>query len=421
MSILDFFKKDNAEQTNSRPLYTPEHITSLQSDEIFVFGSNLGGHHGGGAARVALNKFGATYGQGIGLQGQSYAIPTMQGGVETIKPYVDDFVGFAKQNQHLFFYVTRIGCGIAGFQDEEIAPLFADSLRLNNVCLPKSFVDILQKLGVPDSFKNREYGQVRTLADIAKFLNEKNNYTDLSSLLADFKKVLDKYIERGTISRDTHELVVSVLKNDKTIRLENDSQLYSLLTNAKNFEDKLEEIYYRRSITKLIRIIEYFNRRRRYQSSDEVIADLTILMNEKYKVLNDSYHYPLFFFQRGLEKFWNEITIDGVMDNNLLDKLMFEQHDEKVKKYGLNKVIEMDFQDDGPCHPEVFFPKKIGTAAVYVGDSCSATTIGSCTANPTTIYQNYIKSCGEGKGPRREPYYYEEELLRIVEDKRPRC
>jgi hypothetical protein len=100
---------------------------------------------------------------------------------------------------------------------------------------------------------------------------------------------------------------------------------------------------------------------------------------------------------------------------------MFEQHDEKVKKYGLSKVIEMDFQDDGPCHPEVFFPKKIGTAAVYVGDSRGATTIGRCTANPTTIYQNYIKSCGEGTGPNRDPYYYEKELLRIVEEKRPRC
>jgi hypothetical protein len=125
------------------PKYTPEHINSLSPDEVFVFGSNLAGHHGGGAAWVALNKFGAIYGQGVGLQGQSYAIPTMHGGVETIKPYVDEFIEFTKVHPDKFFYVTRIGCGIAGFQDKDIAPLFKAALNLNNVCLPKSFVQIL--------------------------------------------------------------------------------------------------------------------------------------------------------------------------------------------------------------------------------------------------------------------------------------
>ena len=75
---------------------TPEFITELQPNEIFVFGSNLAGMHGAGAAHVACKKFGAKMGQGVGLQGQSYAIPTMQGGVETIRPYVDEFIKFAK-------------------------------------------------------------------------------------------------------------------------------------------------------------------------------------------------------------------------------------------------------------------------------------------------------------------------------------
>jgi len=124
--------------------FTPERITSLAENEIFVFGSNLAGSHGGGAARLAYNRFGAVWGQGVGLQGQSYAIPTMEGGVETIKPYVDEFVGFAKENTHLTFLVTRIGCGIAGFCDEEIAPLFKDALSLDNVVLPKEFVECLE-------------------------------------------------------------------------------------------------------------------------------------------------------------------------------------------------------------------------------------------------------------------------------------
>ncbi len=125
--------------------YTPENITKLGEDEIFVFGSNLAGQHGGGAARVAYEKFGAVWGQGVGLQGQSYAIPTMQGGVETIKPYVDDFIALAREWDQTTFLVTRIGCGIAGFTDEEIAPLFAEAMNLYNVVLPKSFVDILEK------------------------------------------------------------------------------------------------------------------------------------------------------------------------------------------------------------------------------------------------------------------------------------
>ena len=122
-----------------RPACTPDMITELRPDEIFVFGSNLAGMHGGGAAYAAWRKFGAIMGQGVGLQGQSYGIPTMQGGVETIKPYVDEFITFAKGHPELFFFVTRIGCGIAGFRDEEIAPLFAAAKGVPNICLPESF------------------------------------------------------------------------------------------------------------------------------------------------------------------------------------------------------------------------------------------------------------------------------------------
>ena len=115
---------------------TPEFITELQPNEIFVFGSNLKGMHGGGAAYIAYRKFGAIMGQGVGLQGQSYGIPTMQGGVETIRPYVDEFIEFAKEHPTLTFLVTRIGCGIAGFTDEEISPLFEKAHDIENIVLP---------------------------------------------------------------------------------------------------------------------------------------------------------------------------------------------------------------------------------------------------------------------------------------------
>ena len=125
--------------------YTPDHITHLEPDEIFVFGSNLQGMHAGGAARIAYNKFGARWGQGVGIQGHSYAIPTMQGGVETIKPYVDEFIKLAREWDQNTFYVTRIGCGIAGFTDRQIAPLFDEAYDLYNVRLPESFAKIIER------------------------------------------------------------------------------------------------------------------------------------------------------------------------------------------------------------------------------------------------------------------------------------
>lgn len=126
---------------------SPQWIETLGENEVFVFGSNLQGIHAGGAAAVAHRKFGATWGQGVGLQGQAYAIPTMQGGVTTIKPYIDEFLAFAKAHSELRFLVTEIGCGIAGFKVEEIAPLFrAIENDIENVYLPESFYQILNRL-----------------------------------------------------------------------------------------------------------------------------------------------------------------------------------------------------------------------------------------------------------------------------------
>ena len=131
--------KNRTEQPN----IASSKIDVLEIDEIFVFGSNLAGHHKGGAARAANMKFGAEWGVGVGLTGHAYAIPTMQGGVGTIKPYVDEFIEFAKAHSELKFLVTRIGCGIAGFKDEQIAPLFQKALSVFNIYLPKEFYEII--------------------------------------------------------------------------------------------------------------------------------------------------------------------------------------------------------------------------------------------------------------------------------------
>ena len=118
---------------------TPERITELGENEVFVFGSNLAGAHGGGAALLAYRKFGAIWGQGVGLQGQSYGIPTMHGGVDAIKPYVDEFIEFAKTRPDLTFLVTRVGCGIAGFTNEEMSPLFVKAHEVENIVLPSGW------------------------------------------------------------------------------------------------------------------------------------------------------------------------------------------------------------------------------------------------------------------------------------------
>jgi hypothetical protein len=99
---------------------------------IFVFGSNLAGRHGAGAALCAIKEHGAKYGQGIGRQGNSYAIPTKDENIRTlplvnIQKYVEEFIAYAKEHNNEIFYVTRIGCGLAGYSDTDIAPMFINA------------------------------------------------------------------------------------------------------------------------------------------------------------------------------------------------------------------------------------------------------------------------------------------------------
>ena len=125
--------------------YTPEFITELKPNEIFVFGSNINGFHGGGAARIANMKFGAEWGVGEGITGQCYALPTMEGGVDYVAGKVRNFIECAKQHPEQKFFVTRVGCGIAGFLDSEIGPLFKDAIPMENVILPREFVEEIEK------------------------------------------------------------------------------------------------------------------------------------------------------------------------------------------------------------------------------------------------------------------------------------
>lgn len=130
------------EQTSMEPAESVE----VNPPIIFVFGSNLAGRHGKGAALDAVRLYGAIYGMPVGRQGQSYAIPTKDKQlnplpIHKIKGYVDSFLEYARQHPELVFSVTRIGCGLAGYKNEDIAPLFKD--RLRNVILHQDWRFIL--------------------------------------------------------------------------------------------------------------------------------------------------------------------------------------------------------------------------------------------------------------------------------------
>lgn len=123
---------------------TPDNITKITDNEVFVFGSNESGRHGKGAAKTALG-WGAVWGQAEGLQGKTYGIPTKDSSirrtlrVDEIKPYVERFIEFAKENPDKTFYVTEIGCGLAGHKQKDIAPLFKGAVDVDNIYLPSKF------------------------------------------------------------------------------------------------------------------------------------------------------------------------------------------------------------------------------------------------------------------------------------------
>ena len=134
---------------------TPNRITSLKENEIFVFGSNEGGEHNIGSAKTAYEYWGAVYGEGKGLRGRTYAIPTKKKRkykgnrasltISQIKENVMKFIDFTKKNPELTFMVTKIGCGRAQFSVEEISVLFKEAVSLSNIYLPIEFWEHLKK------------------------------------------------------------------------------------------------------------------------------------------------------------------------------------------------------------------------------------------------------------------------------------
>lgn len=362
-----------------RPEYTPDAIDSLKSDEVFVFGSNLHGHHGGGAARAARKKFGAIWGQGVGLQGQSYAIPTMQGGVETIKPYVDQFIDFAREHTELFFYVTRIGCGIAGFKDSDIAPLFKDAMDVHNICLPESFIKENNSSispTVPQELLTMMYGQVRTLVDLLKELNKQEPVKDSDDARNRLIGITERNVRYGDefafMAMRTVWCIMSRYEQEGSkVDIEQLEKDMLSFHDGNQFlkENGIEQIFYNYSVRKMIKYIQFLNEFRRYSNYEAIREDLRSIP-VSHCSSNDPQYY--FSFYKGtiwrvweiLLDEWENVTKDGILDNELLEQIAFGRFDNMVKEHGLKETIRLAYGDVG-CHPDIQAPMRRREGTVW--------------------------------------------------------
>lgn len=188
---------------------TPENLnrSSLPANGIFVFGSNELGHHGSGAAYTAREEFGAKVGLGFGFSGSSFAIPTKDWNIATlpldiIEQYVNRTIAFIKTKPMFDFYITKIGCGLAGYTVEQIAPMFAEVIDLENVYLPSEFrvcLNKVSKIRVLYSVQNAD-----TLVVDRDWFIEGNTFTHNGIVYT---------VQRDYIKRSDSEVLITLDKN----------------------------------------------------------------------------------------------------------------------------------------------------------------------------------------------------------------
>lgn len=213
--------------------YTPDFIQELKENEVFVFGSNLEGQHAGGAARTASRNFGAIWGIGEGTQGQCYAIPTMQIGLGEIGKAVARFVDYARNNPEKSFLVTRIGCGIAGYTPEDIAPLFRCALGVENIVIPKEFADILE----PSKPREKYYQDLIKGCIVGGAAGDALGYAVEFMRLDD---IIDEYGQAGITKFRIREGDVALISDDTQMSLYTANGMLNAL--GKSREEMLESV-----------------------------------------------------------------------------------------------------------------------------------------------------------------------------------
>jgi hypothetical protein len=183
---------------------SPDFITELSQCEIFVFGSNIEGQHNGIAGRTAVERYGAIWGVGSGPMGRSYAIPTMHGNLQAIKPYVEQFIEYATAHRMKRFLLTRIGCGGGGFTDRQIAPLFSAALNIPNINIPKEWLPYMVPL---DCAQEQEQAPDVISDSTFQLLCYLHRYKIGAGIQTDIPKVRVRYV------RDKNEFGYTTLDN----------------------------------------------------------------------------------------------------------------------------------------------------------------------------------------------------------------
>ncbi len=367
--------------------YTPEKISQLEPDEVFVFGSDLQGLHVGGAAHAAVLRFGAVIGKGVGMQGQSYAIPTVQGQsyatptmlkpVDTIRPYVDDFIEYARQHKERLFLVTRIGCGKAGFKDEEIAPLFARAMGDNNIVLPKTFVRIIRRTRplAPRYLVTKIHGRTATLVDMLIEMNKLHHFTSADEAL----KCLDE--DMKFLRKDGDEVAFTCSMRSLCAFARHcfrNGRLDIVMLQEylkKDFYKGVDKVYMEYVAEKTVKLVEMLNEFRHYTNAEDVVDDFyaaTGGANPCGAQVEDYYFDTVgggvrMKFGDYLRNCWKEFAPHGVLDNRLFRNFMLERHQRGLEKYGLDAVIRRNYESSGaPCYPEKAEPVRGGAGPMYV-------------------------------------------------------
>lgn len=261
------------------------------------------------------------------------------------------------------------------------------------------------------------FGMTRTFADILLTLNEERKYTSPDQALSDLGEYVTRFRERGdNVAFLSVRTLQEVLYENPEIFGDgalNTDRLRELVFQEKYIHPKIEWAYVLYCKEKLMNLVLYLNDFRRYTRPEELRQDLfentDVLQFSACAPITGFYYfvmsgatgmnYPVQFFVRAIRNLWSEITTDGILDADKMRRLMFGNHDESVKKFGLEVTIQRDYIEDSPCHPEVFVPKIMGTAPIYVKDDKTG---------------RYMRSCGEGKGPNSIPDWLEFQIAKQI-------
>lgn len=249
-----------------------------------------------------------------------------------------------------------------------------------------------------------DYGQTRTLADILIGLDKVHHFSNSKDAI----KAVEDYVKgqnHYSISSRAFYVIAETLSSISFRGGKLDESTITRLFDLPHFEKEWENAMYKYGFAKLIKLICYCNEFRRYKCPKDILDDLRLLRSWDYSRRQNyftvqSWNYPMFFFRNCIMNMWDEIAPNDCIDESRLKKYMFENHENSVNAIGLEETIKRDFVPDG-CHPDVLFPKKFGSAPVYVEKY-----IGS--------KRKYVKSCGEGKGPNAYPESFEADYAFVL-------